>query len=131
MERYEQGWSAAFFAERAVKTAHGSYEILQGSSVFGQAPGGGPQSLDYLEGLLSESFGPFLKLVDSTIPGDHELQAENDRALCSLFINLENEQCERIHREARSARHASTRKLVMKYLESDKSQVCATRTRAA
>lgn len=77
---YQNGLSAAVFAERAAETAYRGYMILTGFQTVSQAPGNSLQSADYPDTLSQQRFGAFLEFMLSTIERENGLQREESRA---------------------------------------------------
>lgn len=72
-----------------------------------------------------------LPFMHSALSGEGELQAKDNPALWNPTINVGDEQRDSIDRNARRARCALKRELVMEYLKSGGSGVWAARTWAA
>lgn len=66
----------------------------------------------------------------SMLKRENELQAEKNRTLWNVISNVGGEQRDESDYDAGRAQYASMRELVVEYLESDGSQVCAAKTRA-
>lgn len=121
--RYQHGLSAVFFAEGPAKIAHRGCAILAGFGTFAKAREDIVHSLDYPDSLLKQCFGDFSWSSCVRGLGEDELLAEENRALWSSIINMEDGQRDRSARDAGRARYDSTRAPVMEYLENDYSRV--------
>lgn len=127
---YQQCLGAVFFAKRAAETAHRGYAILIRVRMLAWAPQSTVQSLHYPGNLPPQFFEEFREFMRSTFARENKLRADKNQTLWNTTINVRDEQRKRGNRGAGRAPHASTRELVLEYLQSDGSRRWEARTRA-
>lgn len=128
---HQHGLDAAFSAKQAAEAAPHSYAILTGLRTFLHASRDILWILIYPHTLPEWPLGEFLELTRSKLWGKDELRGEKAQSLRSPITNVEDKQRHRSRQNGGGGLYASRQDLLMKYLESNVSQVWAAGTRAA